>query len=321
MNRMRLRGKVVFVGEAKYRRLSAANGTKKIQTASITRKESVRQPQREHEDVPVAPSSSSKEVRKDKKILDPNGEGSTKKLEVAVSKGNLNWLQKSLIGGTTKAIDFRSLQDMVAKNFPQVTQVRELGAYKALLTFDSVLNAEETYTFKMNSLLQFFHSVWRWDESEKSESRRVWLECFGVPLHIWTVDAFKKIGEQWGEVVGCDTGTESCASFSVGRVLIDTCVMGVINEWVHINVGTSGFEVLVKEVGQEVYSSQCTMEKWADKEVACVFLNKATVTFPGAEVTTSAASTKLVGHEDQAAMVCTERLGQEVEDEDRIVIP
>ncbi|KAL4276088.1 hypothetical protein AHAS_Ahas20G0172200 [Arachis hypogaea] len=298
MNRMRLRGKVVFVGEAKYRRLSVANGTKKIQAEGITRKESVCQPQREHEDALVAPTSSSKDVRKDKKILDPNGEGLTKKLEVAVVKENLNWLQKSLIGGTIKTIDFRSLQDMVAKNFSQVTQVRELGSYKALLTFESVLNAEETYTFKMNSLLQFFHSVWRWDESEKSESRRVWLECFGVALHIWTVDTFKKIGGQWGEVVGCDTGTESYASFNVGRVLIDIYVMGVINEWVHINVGTSGFDVLVKEVGQEVYSSQCTMKKWADKEVACVLLNKVTTTLPDADATTSAASTKLFGHED-----------------------
>ncbi|XP_015970755.1 uncharacterized protein LOC107494214 [Arachis duranensis] len=35
MNRMRLRGKVVFVGEAKYRRMSAANGTKKIQEGGI----------------------------------------------------------------------------------------------------------------------------------------------------------------------------------------------------------------------------------------------------------------------------------------------
>ncbi|XP_057730633.1 uncharacterized protein LOC130945964 [Arachis stenosperma] len=118
MNRMRLRGKVVFVGEARYRRMSIANGTNKIQAEGIIQKESVGQPQKEHKDDPAVPASSSKNVGKDKKILDQHGNGLTKNLEVAVAKENLNWLQKSLVGGTTTAIDFRSLQDMVAKNFP-----------------------------------------------------------------------------------------------------------------------------------------------------------------------------------------------------------
>ncbi|XP_072078023.1 uncharacterized protein [Arachis hypogaea] len=39
MNRMRLRGRVVSVREAKYRRLSAANGTKMIQEGGIARRE------------------------------------------------------------------------------------------------------------------------------------------------------------------------------------------------------------------------------------------------------------------------------------------
>ncbi|KAL4300787.1 hypothetical protein AHAS_Ahas17G0235800 [Arachis hypogaea] len=82
-------------------------------------------------------------------------------------KENLDWQQRTLFGITPKTIDFSSLKEMTGKNLPQVVQVRELGAYKVLLTFDSVLNAEEEYTFKMNSLLQFFHSIWRWDETER----------------------------------------------------------------------------------------------------------------------------------------------------------
>ncbi|KAL4300359.1 hypothetical protein AHAS_Ahas17G0193000 [Arachis hypogaea] len=168
-------------------------------------------------------------MRKDKKIQDPHGNRWTKKLEVVVAKENLNWLQKSLIDGTTTAIDFGLLQNLVAKNFPQVVQVRELGAYKALLTFDSLLNAEET-------------------------------------------------------------------------------------------LGTSGFNVLVKEVGQEVYSAQCTLKKKTEEDVVCVRRNNVTSRVPDADDTMSHDLTKLIGYGDQAASVVTERVRHEKEDEGRSVI-
>ncbi|KAL4287538.1 hypothetical protein AHAS_Ahas19G0196200 [Arachis hypogaea] len=173
MNRMRLRGKVVFVGEAKYRRVSDVRDTNKVQPREDNRiaMDLQRPPKKEANQ--KTSTVSTKELAKEKIGQDPHENGWTKKVEVAVAKENLDWLQKSLVGGSTKAIDFRSLKDFIAKNFPQVIQVREMGAYKVLMTFDSLLNAEETYTFKMNSLLQLFHSVWRWDESEKSETRRV----------------------------------------------------------------------------------------------------------------------------------------------------
>ncbi|KAL1320304.1 hypothetical protein AAHE18_14G047300 [Arachis hypogaea] len=112
----------------------------------------------------------------------------------------------------------------------------------------------------MNCFLQFFHTVWRWEESERSETRRVWLECFGIPLHTWSVETFNRIGGLWGEVIKCDERTESALSFSSGRVLIDTCVFDVIKEWVHLTVGTSGFDVFVKEVGHEVYGDNSLLE-------------------------------------------------------------
>ncbi|KAL4287198.1 hypothetical protein AHAS_Ahas19G0162200 [Arachis hypogaea] len=262
MNRMKLRGKVVFVGEAKYRRISSTKDTKSPQRGKDDRNKLGRQPKREEaSDVQL----NTLEVRKEKKEQDPNVKGGTKKkIEVTVAKENLDWLQRSLIGGMTKAIDFCSLKDMIEINMPQVIQVRELGAYKALLTFDSMLSAEETYTFKMNSLLQIFHSVWRWEEAERSETRRVWLECFGVPLHVWSANTFKMIGGQWGKVVGCDNLTESRNSFSVGHVQIDTSMLDVINEWIHITVGLSGFDVLVKEVGRETYGLGCKLVSMDD---------------------------------------------------------
>ncbi|QHO11348.1 uncharacterized protein DS421_15g497340 [Arachis hypogaea] len=62
-------------------------------------------------------------------------------------------------------------------------------------------------------------------------------------------------GGLWGEVARCDELTESCLSFTVGRILIDTCVLDVINEWIPITIGTSGYDVFVKKIGWEIYGT------------------------------------------------------------------
>ncbi|KAL4328150.1 hypothetical protein AHAS_Ahas13G0171300 [Arachis hypogaea] len=79
--------------------------------------------------------------------------------------------------------------------------------------------------------------------------RRVWIECYGVPLYVWTEDTFRAIGGQWGEVVVCEDETNSVTSFRVGRVLIDTCRFDAIHERLHLSIGSSGFDVCVREMG------------------------------------------------------------------------
>ncbi|KAL1313753.1 hypothetical protein AAHE18_16G135000 [Arachis hypogaea] len=178
MHHARIRGKIISVGQAKYRRAMGGENDR-------VRKEDLARTKVESRQIQKGESSTKvEETKKVTPVKDTQGNGWTKKVEVPVAKENFDWLLRSLVGETTRAIDFKSLRRAIVKNFPQVVEVRELGAYKALLVFDSVKSAEEAYTFKMNSFLQFFYNVWRWEESERSESRRVWLECHGVPLHV-----------------------------------------------------------------------------------------------------------------------------------------
>ncbi|KAL4373060.1 hypothetical protein AHAS_Ahas05G0044000 [Arachis hypogaea] len=248
MNQMRLRGKVVFIGKAKYRRASDVRDTNKVQPRENNRIVTDLQRPPEREANQKTSTVSTKELAKEKTVQDPHENGWTKK-------------------------------------------VREIGAYKSLLTFE--LNAKETYTFKMNSLLQLFHSVWRWDESEKSETRRVWLECFGVLLH--------------------------ACSFSVGEVQIDTCVMEVINEWVHITIGASGFDVLVKEVGRETYEEKCKLETMEEEAVRCE-QHKISFARDSDDVAIWLKRTaNSTNYPDQAVEVVMEGWRDEVEDEARLV--
>ncbi|KAL4328695.1 hypothetical protein AHAS_Ahas13G0225800 [Arachis hypogaea] len=173
----------------------------------------------------------------------------------------------------------------------------------------------------MHSLLHFFHSIWRWDETERCETRRVWLEYYGVPLHTWSADTFSMLGGQWKEVVGCDKVTESCMSFSVGRVQIDTCIMDMINEWVHIIIGVSGFDVLVKEVGREAFGLNCYEEANEKSDYSCEQRGIVAERECVGTSLRSARATKLAVFNDQAADVVMGELREDGEDKDRLVIP
>ncbi|KAL4373670.1 hypothetical protein AHAS_Ahas05G0105000 [Arachis hypogaea] len=143
------------------------------------------------------PLLAGRELQTDEIVANRHGYEDRRKVEVAVAEDNMEWLQRSLVGTMTKPMDFISLSETMVKSFPSVVQIRDMGAHKALLIFDSVLHAEETYNFHLNGLLQVFH-----------------------------------------------------------RVLIDTCIMDVIHEWIHIIVGAGGFDVLVKEIAQETCDVQ-----------------------------------------------------------------
>ncbi|KAL4286559.1 hypothetical protein AHAS_Ahas19G0098300 [Arachis hypogaea] len=209
MNQMRLRGRVVFVGEAKYRRAPESDNMNKRNEGDETENPRILQIRQEvvQNELVVGNEKRTEGLEKDS-----HEDRRVKNVDLAVVTENMEWLQRSLV---------------------------------------VVFGAEEAYMFNMNSLLQLFHSVRRWEASKHSDKQRVWLECFGVPLHIWSVETFKTIGGLWGDVIACDQRTELCSSFTVGRVQIDTCVKDIIQEWIHITVGTEGFDILIKKIGHE----------------------------------------------------------------------
>ncbi|QHO24314.1 uncharacterized protein DS421_12g371150 [Arachis hypogaea] len=252
-NRLRLRGNEIFVGEAKFRRDNFKG--KELQTNAGTRKGEanrvVNQGKRHAKDGhPVtaqeggcgshyAWSKDDLDVMKSKEhVFEPQQRCSEKgteavgvRIQASMAESNLEWLRRSLVGSTRKAIDYSLLNAIARRKWPQVVKVCELGAYKALLIFDSSHEADEALTFSMNGLLKFFYRVGRWSKTDRCDRRRVWLECIRVP------------------------GTTSGESFSVGRVLIDTRRFEVIHERIGISVGMAMFDVLVTEAEGGAYTS------------------------------------------------------------------
>ncbi|KAL4289224.1 hypothetical protein AHAS_Ahas19G0364800 [Arachis hypogaea] len=219
MNHFRLRGKTISVGEAKFRRNVQAEAK---QVMVDTRQKLERRPERIIMENGAAKNPGKGEVMAGVPIHVHQATGSTKRVEMVIHT-----------------------------NMPYVEYVREIGEQKILFTFDTVQHVVEAYTFKLDAMLQVFHRIRRWEESERGGSRRVWLECYGMPLHVWSAETFKAIGGLWGDVLHCDIPTGTGASFRVGRFQVDTCEFNEIREWVRLAIGEKEIAVFVKEMGWE----------------------------------------------------------------------
>ncbi|XLR27614.1 hypothetical protein S83_055514, partial [Arachis hypogaea] len=147
------------------------------------------------------------------------------------------------------------LNELSRKAWPHVVKICELGRYKALLIFESTKSVEEALEGCGDGRWQFFHSMCRWNDQERSVRRRVWIECSGVPLHAWSEDTFRAIGSQWGEVVACANITAPSLSLQAGRMLIDTWRVASISERFYLTVGSTKFEVIAEELGSDEHGS------------------------------------------------------------------
>ncbi|KAL4337386.1 hypothetical protein AHAS_Ahas12G0105000 [Arachis hypogaea] len=263
MNCMKIRGKEIFVRETRYRRDAVKRQPEPLAKEQIQKRQvGVNPEEREHTDgsppsLTVNPPTHAHTEGQPK--LGAKGLG------VSADTTNLKWLQRSVIGSATDPIDFSFLNDLARKVWPHIVRICELGNYTALLIFDSVKSAEEALEECGDGMRQSFHNVCRWNESDRYDKRRVWIECHGVPLHVWTEDTFRAIGAQWGEVVVCDNGIAVGTSFRAGRMLIDTWRFEPISESLRLSVGSSVYEIFVKKVGSGASGSSDGLATEAEK--------------------------------------------------------
>ena len=76
------------------------------------------------------------------------------------------------------------------------------------------------------------------------QTRRVWIECWGLPIHGWSEENISKIGEVWRKVIEVDM---KLVDISFAKVLIDTALFTLINRWVCFNLDGVLYNVFVKE--------------------------------------------------------------------------
>lgn len=94
-----------------------------------------------------------------------------------------------------------------------------------------------------------FSKVSVWSPALWVPRRCVWLQVYGIPLHVWHEELFKMLGNLFGVFVDFDEDTILRNRLDFARIKISTTRMGIIDEHVRISVVGAVFGLWVVEEG------------------------------------------------------------------------
>ncbi|XVF03893.1 hypothetical protein REPUB_Repub05bG0032500 [Reevesia pubescens] len=105
-----------------------------------------------------------------------------------------------------------------------------------------------------------------WSENLQSNCRVIWVACYGIPIHAWTLETFQNIAERWGDFVKMDSVTLEMNGFSKGCLQISTTLLSRIEDSFDLQVGDKLFSVKAIEISHDCeFTGPCCYEElnWA----------------------------------------------------------
>ncbi|KAL7215492.1 hypothetical protein ACSBR1_027624 [Camellia fascicularis] len=155
---------------------------------------------------------------------------STPPITIKVDELGNGWLYESLIMRLKIDYSVLNVQNELIKRRVQNVLVRVGGGRDVIISF----NSKDDMLSHMSQLKDWFHDwceyITKWRPGMfLHQERYVWISCYGVPLNLWNLDTFQKIGRLWGELVLFDNDVCTPKSFRCGRFKIVTSVMDPIN--------------------------------------------------------------------------------------------
>ncbi|GFS40280.1 hypothetical protein Acr_00g0067550 [Actinidia rufa] len=157
----------------------------------------------------------------------------SKREHILIRKNNQTWNKESRGNGSRSIV---RIQDQLRNLGQAHVLVRHMGGDMVVLTFKDLEERDSMFNKgKMAWLKEWFVESSEWENTKSNPcSRLVWLNCYGIPLHLWNLQTFSEIGKIWGEVIMLADDTMKNLSFAVGKVLISTTVMDSINKVVEL---------------------------------------------------------------------------------------
>jgi hypothetical protein len=83
---------------------------------------------------------------------------------------------------------------------------------------------------------QCFEKIIPWPPQILSESRDIWIQIFGIPLHAWEENSFKSIAIRFDVFLDFDEATIGKQLLDVARVKLRTVRRGMIDTVLQIVV-------------------------------------------------------------------------------------
>jgi hypothetical protein len=86
-----------------------------------------------------------------------------------------------------------------------------------------------------------------WSPNQVCSRREIWLSMFGIPLHAWGEDTFRKLANKCGVFVEIDEATRNNERFDVARVKVEAALCGRIDFVVKLIIQGASYVVRVVE--------------------------------------------------------------------------
>lgn len=152
------------------------------------------------------------------------------------------------------------------------TRVCRLSYDSWVLDPDTVEESNNILNEDKDWLELCFTSVRRWKETDLNGRKRVWVNVYGVPLHAWCDQMFRRIGNKLGKVIEIDSTTSSRSVLSKGRIMVDTPYFETICRVFKFQIWQKTFEIHVVEkegyLGRKSDDFASAAGDWSDGEVS-----------------------------------------------------
>ena len=103
---------------------------------------------------------------------------------------------------------------------------------------------------------EWFVDITKWSMVEQTETRRVWIAVYGVPMHGWTEDNFKEIAKIWGRLLRLEQEVDDTMNYECMRLLIDSDHFYRIQGDILLQIGNMRYRVIVSEIEPYVPSTK-----------------------------------------------------------------
>jgi hypothetical protein len=165
------------------------------------------------------------------------------KVNVELSKE----LKGSMVGTLSKEKDVRRIQTTLFMEGFKSISVTNMGGNMVIIRSPVEGDVGRLLRSKNECLDYFFSEVKPWSPGLLAVQREVWIQVFGIPLHIWGDDFFKLLGTKLGVFLDYDFETESMARFDVARLKILSNSWAIIDTVVKVEVEGKFYHVWVVE--------------------------------------------------------------------------
>jgi hypothetical protein len=150
--------------------------------------------------------------------------------------------------GTLKEIaDVESIQTTIWMEGFQ--QIKATPTGMDLILLNSSAEGEIQRAYESNKLWweRWFLSLTPWRPNLRPRGKRIWVRLFGVPLHIWSWEGFKKIIWRYRTLLNLDPETLEQSRFDVARALITVTFWEMVDEIIEVKVDDEVFTIRMIE--------------------------------------------------------------------------